>query len=146
MSANSRYKTHRGREFNMSAFVEKNGEQKAIGNVPMNARGDIIDAKGNVKIPTQTISRVAADLKNTESKSVSLKADDTIKPIQKLPPVEDIPPKVAPKAASKAASKVAPTVEPTVVSTRDIIVDTGPATEVEFSDGSIEIVPKESQE
>jgi hypothetical protein len=114
----------------MSAFVEKNGEQKAIGNVPMNARGDIIDAKGNVKIPTQTISRVVADLKNNESKSVSLKADDTIKPIQKLPPVEDI----------------APTFEPTVVSTRDIIADTGPATEVEFSDGSIEIVPKESQE
>jgi len=130
MSANSRYKTHRGREFNMSAFVEKNGEQKAIGNVPMNARGDIIDAKGNVKIPTQTISRVAADLKNNESKSVSLKADDTIKPIQKLPPVEE----------------VAPAVEPTIVSTRDIIADTGPATEVEFSDGSIEIVTKESQE
>lgn len=130
MSANSRYKTHRGREFNMSAFVEKNGEQKAIGNVPMNARGDIIDAKGNVKIPTQTISRVAADLKNNESKSVSLKADDTIKPIQKLPPVEE----------------VVPAVEPTIVSTRDIIADTGPATEVEFSDGSIEIVTKESQE
>jgi hypothetical protein len=130
MSANSRYKTHRGREFNMSAFVEKNGEQKAIGNVPMNARGDIIDAKGNIKIPTQTISRVAADLKNNESKSVSLKADDTIKPIQKLPPVEE----------------VVSAVEPTIVSTRDIIADTGPATEVEFSDGSIEIVPKESQE
>jgi hypothetical protein len=114
----------------MSAFVEKNGEQKAIGNVPMNARGDIIDAKGNIKIPTQTISRVAADLKNNESKSVSLKADDTIKPIQKLPPVEE----------------VVSAVEPTIVSTRDIIADTGPATEVEFSDGSIEIVPKESQE
>jgi hypothetical protein len=125
MSTNSRYKTHRGREFNMSAFVEKNGEQKAIGNVPMNARGDIIDAKGNVKIPTQTISRVASNLKNNESKSVSLKADDTIKPVQKLPPVE---------------------AEPAVVSTRDIIADTGPATEVEYEDGSIEIVPKESQE
>ena len=125
MSTNSRYKTHRGREFNMSAFVEKNGEQKAIGNVPMNARGDIIDAKGNVKIPTQTISRVASNLKNNESKSVSLKADDTIKPVQKLPPVE---------------------AEPAVVSARDIIADTGPATEVEYEDGSIEIVPKESQE
>lgn len=133
MSANSRYKTHRGREFNMSAFVEKNGEQKAISNVLMNARGDIIDAKGNVKIPTQTISRVASNLKNNESKSVSLKADDTIKPIQQLPPVEEVAPTVT------------PTAEPTVISTRNIVADTGPATEVEFSDGSIEIVPKESQ-
>lgn len=126
MSTNSRYKTHRGREFNMSAFVEKNSEQKAIGNVPMNARGDIIDAKGNVKIPTQTISRAAANLKNNESKSVSLKADDTIKPIQKLQPVEEL--------------------EPTVVKTRDVISDTGPATEIEYSDGSMEIVSKGSQE
>jgi ribosome maturation protein Sdo1 len=125
MSTNSRYKTHRGREFNMSAFVEKNGEQKAVGNVPMNARGDIIDAKGNIKIPTQTISRAVSNLKNNESKSVSLKADDTIKPVKKLPPVE---------------------AEPAVVSTRDIVVETGPATEVEYDDGSIEIVPKESQE
>lgn len=126
MSTNSRYKTHRGREFNMSAFVEKNSEQKAIGNIPMNARGDIIDAKGNVKIPTQTISRAAANLKNNESKSVSLKADDTIKPIQKLQPVEEF--------------------EPTVVNTRDVISDNGPATEIEYSDGSMEIVSKGSQE
>ena len=128
--SNARYKTHTGKEFNMSAFAEKNGATRAVGNASLNARGDIIDAKGNVKIPSQSISRALADIKNNESKSVSLKADDTIKPIQKLPPVEE----------------VAPAVEPTIVSTRDIIADTGPATEVEFSDGSIEIVTKESQE
>jgi hypothetical protein len=122
MSSNSRYKTHRGREFNMSAFVEKNGDTKAVGNVPMNARGDIIDAKGNVKIPTQTISRVTANIKNNESKQVSLKADDNLSPVQNTAVTEDF--------------------KPTVVASREITTIDGVATEVEYSDGSIQVIPK----
>ena len=124
MSANSRYKTHRGREFNMSAFAEKNGDTKVVGNVSMNARGDIIDAKGNVTIPTQSISRLAADLKNGETKQVSLKADE------------------------KISTPTAPVKEPvdtgvTIVSSREVETEDGPAVEVEYSDGSLEIIPKE---
>ena len=130
MSANSRYKTHRGREFNMSAFAEKNGDTKVVGNVSMNARGDIIDAKGNVKIPTQTISRMAADLKNSDTKHVSLKADDKIstpvapvkEPIVTQEPIDD---------------------SVTIVSSREVETDNGTAVEVEYSDGSLEIIPKE---
>ena len=130
MSANSRYKTHRGREFNMSAFAEKNGDTKVVGNVSMNARGDIIDAKGNVKIPTQSISRLAADLKNGETKQVSLKADEKIsvptapvkEPVVPQEPVDD---------------------SVTIVSSREVETEDGPAVEVEYSDGSLEIIPKE---
>ena len=123
--SNSRYKTHRGREFNMSAFAEKNGDARAVGNVSMNARGDIIDAKGNVKIPTQSISRALADIKNNESKSVSLKADETITPV---------------KNASVTAEE---TVGPSIVSSREIDTEDGPAIEVEYDDGSMEVIPKE---
>ena len=123
--SNSRYKTHRGREFNMSAFAEKNGDARAVGNVSMNARGDIIDAKGNVKIPTQSISRALADVKNNESKSVSLKADESITPV---------------KNASVTAEE---TVGPSIVSSREIDTEDGPATEVEYDDGSMEVIPKE---
>lgn len=122
MSSNSRYKTHRGREFNMSAFVEKNGDTKAVGNVPMNARGDIIDAKGNVKIPTQSISRATSNIKNNESKQVSLKADENLSPVQNTAVTEDFKPKV--------------------VATREITTIDGIATEVEYSDGSIQVIPK----
>jgi hypothetical protein len=108
----------------MSAFAEKNGDARAVGNVSMNARGDIIDAKGNVKIPTQTISRAVADVKNNESKSVSLKADETIMPV---------------KNAGVVAEE---TVGPTVVTTRNIETPDGPATEVEYADGSIEVIPR----
>jgi len=131
MSANSRYKTHRGREFNMSAFAEKNGDTKVVGNVSMNARGDIIDAKGNVKIPTQTISRMAADLKNGESKHVSLKADDKISP--------------APAPAKEAVITPQETINEdlSVVSSREIETENGPAVEIEYADGSLEIITKE---
>ena len=131
MSANSRYKTHRGREFNMSAFAEKNGDTKVVGNVSMNARGDIIDSKGNVKIPTQTISRMTADLKNGESKHVSLKADDKISTASA--PIKE-PAVVAQKQADADLS---------IVSSREIETENGPAVEVEYADGSLEIISKE---
>jgi len=121
--SNSRYKTHRGREFNMSAFAEKNGDTRAVGNVAMNARGDIIDAKGNVKIPTQSISRALADVKNNENKSVSLKADESITPVKntavKADPVEEVGPQI--------------------VSQREIKTEDGPAIEIEYDDGSMEV-------
>lgn len=121
--SNSRYKTHRGREFNMSAFAEKNGDARAVGNASMNARGDIIDAKGNVKIPTQSISRALSDVKNNENKSVSLKADESIAPVKntavKADPVEEVGPQI--------------------VSQRKIVTEDGPAIEIEYDDGSMEV-------
>jgi hypothetical protein len=109
----------------MSAFAEKNGDTRAVGNVSMNARGDIIDAKGNVKIPTQTISRAVADVKNNDNKSVSLKADETITPVK--------------NTAVVAEETVAPT---GIVKTREVNTIDGPATEVEYADGSIQVIPK----
>ena len=120
--SNARYKTHTGKEFNMSAFAEKNGATRAVGNASLNARGDIIDAKGNVKIPSQSISRALADIKNNESKMVSLKADENLTPAQNNVSHVDNTPKV--------------------VASRDINTIDGPATEVEYSDGSMQIIPK----
>jgi len=124
--SNSRYKTHRGREFNMSAFAEKNGDTRVVGNVSMNARGDIIDAKGNVKIPTQTISRAVADINNNETKAVSLKADESITPVK--------------NPAVQAEETVAPVTG--VVRTREVNTIDGLATEIEFADGSMQVIPK----
>jgi hypothetical protein len=105
----------------MSAFAEQNGDTRAVGNASMNARGDIIDAKGNVKIPTQSISRAVSNLQNNESKKVSLKADETITPVQNTSPTAD-------------------NFKPTVVATRQVNTIDGPATEYEYSDGSIQVV------
>ena len=121
--SNSRYKTHRGREFNMSAFAEKNGDARAVGNASMNARGDIIDAKGNVKIPTQSISRALSDVKNNENKSVSLKADESIAPVKNTAVKADLVEEVGPQ----------------IVSQRKIVTEDGPAIEIEYDDGSMEV-------
>jgi CxxC motif-containing protein len=123
---NARYKTHTGREFNMSAFAEKNGDTRVVGNVSMNARGDIIDEKGNVKIPTQTISRAVADIKNNESKLVSLKADESITPVR--------------NSAVQAEETVSAGAN--IVQTREVNTINGLATEVEYADGSIQVIPK----
>jgi hypothetical protein len=110
----------------MSAFAEKNGDTRVVGNVSMNARGDIIDAKGNVKIPTQTISRAVADINNNETKAVSLKADESITPVK--------------NPAVQAEETVAPVTG--VVRTREVNTIDGLATEIEFADGSMQVIPK----
>jgi hypothetical protein len=66
-----------------------------------------------------------ADVKNNDNKSVSLKADETITPVKNTTVV-----------AEEA-------VGPTVVSTRVIETAEGLVTEIEYSDGSIEVVPQE---
>lgn len=139
MSTNSRYKTHTGREFNMSAFAEQNGGVRAVGNVSMNARGDIIDAKGNVTIPSQTISRAVADLKNNDSKQVSLKADETI--IAEPTPVAKAPVAKAPTVPVASDAVFAPA----IVSERDITTPDGIKTEIEYADGSFEILNKKTK-
>jgi len=118
MSANSRYKTYTGREFNMSAFAEKNGDTKAVGNSSMNGRGDIVDARGKVTIPNQTISRANSALLNSGVQQVSLKADETV---------------VAPIRTESVKAG------PTIVSSK--LTADGLNTEVAYSDGSIQIIP-----
>jgi hypothetical protein len=138
MSKNSRYKTHRGLEFNMSAFIEKNGDTRAVGNASMNARGDIIDHRtGEVKVPANKIAQASANLSNNQSKKVSLKADQTITPVKRDAPAADstIKPAVEPVEVQAPAADA-----PTVVSTRKVDTPDGPATEYEYSDGSMQVI------
>jgi hypothetical protein len=133
MTKNSRYKTHRGLEFNMSAFIEKNGDTRAVGNASMNARGDIIDQRtGEVKVPASKIAQASANLSNNQSKKVSLKADQTITPVKRDAPAAD--------SSIKPAAEQPATEAPTIVSTRKVDTPDGPATEYEYSDGSMQVI------
>lgn len=42
------HKSARGQEIDITALTAANGQQKALGNVRMNAQGDILDQQGNV--------------------------------------------------------------------------------------------------
>lgn len=122
-----RHKTHRGREFNMGAFVEKHNETRAIGNVSMNARGDIIDKDGNVRVTSGQISKGLSNINDKRSKTVSLKEDGETAPVKNTAVKPDQGPQVA------------PTISATIVSEREVETPDGPGIEVEYSDGSIEI-------
>jgi hypothetical protein len=125
-----RHKTFRGQEFNMTAFAEKNGDTRALSNVSMNARGDIIDKAGNVKVKSGQISKGLSKINDKRSKTVSLKDDEETAPVKQSQIEPDSTPQVAPKISA------------TIVSEREVDTPEGPGIEVEYSDGSIEIIKK----
>jgi hypothetical protein len=60
------HKTIKGREFNMQAFSDSRGETVAVGNTLRNARGDLLDSKGDVIATSQ---QIAHEIYNRKSKS-----------------------------------------------------------------------------
>jgi len=47
----AKYRSAKGKMIDMSALATQNERVKAVGNMKVNARGDIIDASGNIVIP-----------------------------------------------------------------------------------------------
>lgn len=141
--ASSRHKTHKGREFNMAAFVDRNAETRAIGNVPMNARGDIVDSKGNVKVTAGQIAKGLSHVNDKKSKSVSIKEDSASKP-KKSKKVKADEPNIV-----EETTNIGIVEEPAIEEDKSAlsIVSRTPvddeSDEIEYSDGSMEIVPKE---
>ena len=73
-------KTARGRILNMGALAAQNEETRAISNMPINARGDIIDNRGKVKVAREDISKefYKNNVPGSDETKVSIK--DEIKP------------------------------------------------------------------
>ena len=124
-------KTAKGRMLDMGALAAQNEETRAISNVPINARGDIIDNRGNVKISREDISKEF--YKETVPGNV---VEQGIKEETILTPVEEPEPKQEPVQ-------------------KEAIVDDGPVEisrkererkdgskyfEIEYMDGSMEEV------
>ena len=59
----SNYRTAMGKTVDMAALAAKNEKVRAVGNIPVNARGDTIDASGKVIVPAN--KKVAAEYNNT---------------------------------------------------------------------------------
>ena len=52
-----RIKTARGKILDMGALATQNETTRAVSNVPVNARGYIIDNRGNIHVPREKISK-----------------------------------------------------------------------------------------
>ena len=122
-------KTARGAMLDMGALSTKFERERAVSNVPVNARGDIIDSRGSVKVPKEKVAKefYKNSVPGAETK-VSIKTDSTD---QSADPV----PTKATKS-TKAAEPVAPVEVTRRVRTRD---DGSQYAEVEFSDGSMSV-------
>ena len=54
-------RTARGRVLNMGQLATEHEKTRAVSNVPINAKGDIIDNRGEVKVPREKISKECGD-------------------------------------------------------------------------------------
>jgi len=68
-------KTARGRIIDMAAMIAQNETTRAVSNLNMNARGDIIDSRGNIEIPKEEISKeyYKDNVPNADTKEISIK-------------------------------------------------------------------------
>ena len=126
-------KTAKGRTLDMGTLAAKNEMTRAVSNLNMNARGDIIDNRGNVEISREKIQKefYKDNVPGSDTENVSIKEDES--PAEAKKPV-DAPKPVAKKlAASKKASEV--TEVSRTARTRD---DGTQYFEVEYSDGSMQ--------
>lgn len=117
-------KTARGAMLDMGALSTKFERERAVSNVPVNARGDIIDSRGAVKVPKEKVAKeyYKNSVPGAETK-VSIKADSTDEPAPAAKPAK----KEQPPAVTEVSRRTR---------TRD---DGTQYDEVEFSDGSMTV-------
>ena len=122
-------KTARGRTLDMGTLAAKNETTRAVSNLNMNARGDIIDNRGNVEIPREKIQKEFYK-NNTpvEKENVSIKAEET--KTEKKTVVEEPGPTAKKQTTTTKVTEVGRTAR-----TRD---DGTQYFEVEYSDGSMQ--------
>lgn len=98
------YKTTvHGREFNLDQLLARNEKTVAVGDMRMNARGDMLDNKNNV---IQTVEEVAAAYqaanKNTVQRIPLSQLDDSV-----FMSLEDVQVQIAKQTELNSAKKVA---------------------------------------
>ena len=126
-------KTAKGRTLDMGTLAAKNEMTRAVSNLNMNARGDIIDNRGNVEISREKIQKefYKDNVPGSDTENVSIKEDES--PAEAKKPVDAPKPVAKKQSASKNASEV--TEVSRTARTRD---DGTQYFEVEYSDGSMQ--------
>ena len=126
-------RTAKGRILNMQALSDANPEIRAVGNVRVNAKGDLLDEHGNIKVDKGTITAAYYADNPKASKAVSIKKSTDRDPKKKVQP------KV--KKEEPIATMDTATVQQVAVNesikTRD---DGSQYREIEYQDGTMEVV------
>lgn len=73
------YKTARGKRFDMGEFAQSNDNARAVGNMNVNAKGDILGQGGHIIKKREEVVREFYHEAPTQEATVSLKAEATPK-------------------------------------------------------------------
>ena len=133
-----RVKTAKGRMLDMSALAAKNETTRAVSNLPLNARGDIIDKRGNIEVSRENISKeyYKDNVPGSDVEEISIQAEE-VTPDVTVPPVT--PKKETPKASTPIPTPKNIGDKVTEISRKARTRDDGTSYfEVEYSDGSME--------
>jgi len=133
-----RVKTAKGRMLDMSALAAKNETTRAVSNLPLNARGDIIDNRGNIEVSRENISKeyYKDNVPGSDVEEISIQAEE-VTPDVTVPPVT--PKKETPKASTPIPTPKNIGDKVTEISRKARTRDDGTSYfEVEYSDGSME--------
>jgi hypothetical protein len=133
-----RVKTAKGRMLDMSALAAKNETTRAVSNLPLNARGDIIDNRGKVEVSREDISKeyYKDNVPGSDEVEISIQAEE-VTPDVTVQPVT--PKKETPKASTPIPTPKNVGDKVTEISRKARTRDDGTSYfEVEYSDGSME--------
>ena len=135
-------KTARGKILNMGALAAQNEETRAISNMPINARGDIIDNRGKVKVAREDISKefYKDNVPGADEKEVGIKEQIEAKEEEATAIPEPEPkPAPVPKPVPKPAPVAKEEDKPVEISRNERErADGSKYFEVEYMDGSME--------
>jgi len=136
----AKHVTFRGTQFNMTAFADQHGDTTAVGNSGRNARGDVLNARGEVIATAKQVNDVYHKKNPKAVAKVSINEDPDERLASQAPKAKPAAPKVAPNVSATAA---ATTEDPAqqVVDRRVFMDKNGEEkTEITYADGSVEVV------
>lgn len=96
----TQYRTAQGRSVDMSRLIAKNEKTRAVGNMKVNARGDVIDGQGKIvkSVNDRTSERYANTVSNGAARQVNTRvqpqpdrqpAPAAVAPVEEKLPIEE---------------------------------------------------------
>ena len=145
---NRNIRTARGALIDMAALAAKNETTRAVGNVPMNARGDRLNEDGTVKMKAEDIAVAHQNLQQPPNQTpISDPKPIEPKPIKATEQAPQPPKQQAPQEPVMPDLEEQFSQEPEAISkitrTRD---DGTKYVEIEYDDGSIETLEINAEE
>ena len=126
-------RTAKGRILNMQALSDANPKTRAVGNVRVNAKGDLLDEHGDIVVDKGTITAAYYADNPKASKAVSIKKSTDRDPKKKIQPKV----KTEEPVVTMDSQPANPATVTENIKTRE---DGSQYKEIEYQDGTMEVV------